>query len=180
MWKSLPAVALAATIGWVGTATADHGPESEVLFRHKKWEVAVVALGDDSVECNAAVQSGDSNFSIWANSNEVVQLQFYSQAWQFTDEKADIKVEVDRRGVWDLSNASLQEQSVFFTLNDSKASTRLLREIMAGNRLKLGNSDGDLIYTYSLSGSHASILKLIECVRLLQEYEGRTNTNPFN
>ena len=180
MWKFITAGALAASIGWGSYALADHGPESEVLFRHKKWEVAVVALGNDTVECNAAVQSGESNFTVWANSDEVVQLQFYSRAWSFNDETADIKVQIDRRGVWDLTDASLNEQSVFFTLNDSDASTRLLREIMAGNRLKLGNSDGDLIYTYSLAGSHASILKLIDCVRLLQEYEGRNDTNPFN
>ena len=101
-----------------------------------------------------------------------------STAWEFDNETADVVVQIDGRPKWTLNNSDLNQNSVFFTLNDSDASLRFLREIMRGNILYLRNTSGGLIERYSLAGSNASILKLSDCVDALAAVDG--DNNPFN
>lgn len=152
--------------------------ESEVLFRRKAWEVSLVAFDDGSFACMAEVGSNSSSFLIWAYSSNAANLQFYNTSWSFNNETANIVVKIDRRADWTLNNANLNENSVFFNLNDSDSSFRFLREVMRGNVLNLMTSDRRLIERYSLAGSSASIVKLSECVDLLGNVD--SDNNPFN
>jgi hypothetical protein len=67
-----------------------------------------------------------------------------------------------------LTNAQLDQNSVFFNLSDEGTSLKFLREVMRGNVLNLLTSNGSLIERYSLAGSSASILALSECVDALE------------
>lgn len=67
-----------------------------------------------------------------------------------------------------LTNAQLDQNSVFFNLSDEATSLKFLREVMRGNVLNLLTSNGSLIERYSLAGSSASILALSECVDALE------------
>ena len=152
--------------------------ESEVLFRRKAWEVSLVAFDDGTFACMAEVGNNNTAFLIWAYSSDRASLQFYNKAWQFNNETADIVVKIDRRADWTLNNAEMNENSVFFTLNDSDTSVRFMREVMLGNVLNLMTSRRQLIERYSLAGSSASIVKLSECVDLLGAADN--DSNPFN
>ncbi|MCA8869703.1 MAG: hypothetical protein KDA67_13695 [Rhodobacteraceae bacterium] len=152
--------------------------DSEVLFRHKAWEVSLVAFDDGTFACMAQVGNRDSSFLLWAYLNNSTSLQFYNTAWHFDNEVADVVLRVDRRPSWTLNNSNLNQNSVFFNLNDSNASMRLLREVMLGNVLNLYNSSGGLIERYSLAGSKASILRLSDCVTVLGTVD--VDNNPFN
>ncbi len=152
--------------------------ESRRVYQRKAWEVRVVAFDDGSFACVARVNAGSSNFLIWADPDETVSLQFYNRTWRLGNEKVDIVVRIDRRPKWTLNQARLTSSSVFFTLPDSKASLRFLREIMAGNRLSLYGSRGSRINSYTLAGSRASMLMLIRCVKALKGYD--SDNNPFN
>jgi hypothetical protein len=159
-----------------GGASAQ-GAESEVVFTRKSWEVRIVAFPDQSLACVARVQKPGSSFSIWADGSSAVQLQFFSTAWSFGKEAADIVVQIDRRAKWDLTNADLSDNSILFGLPNSKASERFLVEVTQGNRAKLFNTNGQLVEQWSLAGSMASINALIECAAALKL---EADPNPFD
>jgi hypothetical protein len=152
--------------------------DSQVLFRHKHWEVSLIAFDDGTFSCLAQVGGNNSSFLVWADVGSNASLQFYNTAWSFNNEVADIVVRIDSRPSWTLNNADLNQNSVFFNLNDSDASYRFLREVMRGNYLSLFSSSGSRIERYSLAGSSASIVALSDCVDTLKSMDG--DNNPFN
>lgn len=166
-----------------GVALASFGegayadPVSETVFQHRAWEVQVVAFDDGTTSCVAQVTDGGDSFSVWADAEDVVKLQFYSEGWDFGEgTTADLEVQIDRRAPWSLTNAELYLQSVLFTLPAGDEGTNFLLEVMRGNRLYLRNDGGDDVVNYTLSGSSASIRALIDCVEEL----GGGSGNPFN
>jgi hypothetical protein len=160
---AIPAVTLAQT--------------SEVLFSHKHWQVSWVQFEDGSQACLAQVADGSESFSIWADAEQSIQLQFYADYWDFGEgTSADLEVEIDRRGSWSMTNAELYLQSVLFTIPDSDDGVNFLTEVMRGNTLHLRNGKGEAVLDYSLAGSSASIDALISCVDALSS----NPSNPFN
>jgi len=152
--------------------------DSEVLYRRKAWEVSVVEFDDGSYACAAEVGSSSSSFLIWADAGSNASLQFFNSNWEFDQSTADVVVRVDSRASWTLNDATLNQNSVFFSLPDEDASFRFLREVMRGNYITLFSSSGSRIERYSLAGSSASIVKLTECVDALKSIDG--DNNPFN
>lgn len=169
-----PAIGALAVLGLAPLAALAEA-SSEVVFSHKRWEVRYVAFDDGTEACVAQVTQGSDSFSVWAQQDETLQLQFYSEAWDFGEgQTADLIVQIDRRAGWSLSNAELYLQSVLFVLPGDEDGWRFLREVMAGNTLHLQNDRGEGVMDYSLSGSSASIGALVTC------YEGITrSSNPF-
>ncbi len=152
--------------------------DSEVLYSRKAWQVSVLGYDDGLIVCRAAVGTQYKSFSIWGYSDDRVKIQFYDSSWQFNNESADVSARIDSRGKWTLNDALLDQNSVWLDLPDEDASLRFVKEVMRGNTLNLYGSNGGLIERYSLAGSNASILKLIECVDALQSVD--TDGNPFN
>lgn len=161
-----------------GTMAFGDVKDIQTLFRHKAWEVAFVTFDDDTYACMAQVGNDSQSFLIWAWADDSARLQFYDTAWQFDNETADIAIRIDRRALWTLTNASLNQNSVFFDLADEKASLKFIREVMRGNVLNLLSNSGNLIERYSLAGSSASISQLSDCVATLRSRGG--DKNPFN
>lgn len=151
--------------------------QSETLYARKAWEVQFVSFDDGTVSCLAQVSEGEESFSIWADAENLVKLQFYSADWDFGEgDTADLEVQIDRRGPWNLTDAELYLQSVLFDLPDSNIGTKFLLEVVKGSTLYLRDSDGNDVRSYSLAGSSASIQALIECVDGIGT---GTDTNPF-
>ncbi|GLS88850.1 hypothetical protein GCM10010873_38240 [Cypionkella aquatica] len=138
--------------------------EQQTLFQHKNWMVAVNSFDDGSIACQAAVDEGSESFTIWVFQDQSVRLQFYSTDWNFTDgDSADLQVEIDRRGEWSLSNASLTGNSALFDLPDSDKGVKFLVEVAEGRTAHLRDADGEDVRDYPLAGSKASMQALIEC-----------------
>lgn len=149
---------------------------SETLLTVKDWVVRVVGFDDGTISCLAQVTHGPISFSMWSGADELVELQFYDESWDLGQgQTANLKVQVDNRAVWNLSNAELHLQSVFFNIPDSNDGIDFMNEVMAGDVLYLGNADGDEQARYSLAGSRAAVGALIDCVSAL-----KSDTNPFN
>jgi hypothetical protein len=165
-----------AIIATTGAAWADS--QWTTIYQHRAWEVDFVSFDDGTASCVAQVSEGGESFSLWADSSEQVRMQFFSDAWNFDDSYVDIRVQIDRRPVWNLTNANLYKNSVLFDIEDSKQGVEFITEIMRGNVLYLGNDSGDTVQSYSLAGSSAAIGKLIDCVGALQRGASR-NSNPF-
>lgn len=162
----------------VGLSTHGAAAEatSETLMTVKDWEVQVVGFDDGTTSCLAQVTHGPISFSMWSGADELVELQFYDESWDLGEgQTADLQVQIDNYGVWNLTNAELHLQSVFFNIPDSNDGVGFMNEVMQGNALYLANEDGDQVGSYSLAGSRAAVGALIECVGAL-----KTDTNPFN
>ena len=168
------AVAALLTGALAGTVRAE--ASSEVLMSVKDWEVRVVGFDDGTITCLAQVTHGPVSFSMWSGADELVELQFYDESWDLGEgQSADLQVQIDNYGAWNLTNAELHLQSVFFNIPDSQDGVGFMNEVMQGDGLYLANDKGDQVGSYSLAGSRAAVGALIECVAAL-----KADTNPFN
>ena len=151
----------------------------KTLYQHKAWEVQVVGFDDGSLSCLAQVTEGNESFTIWADAESLVKLQFYSADWDFGEgDTADLEVEVDHRSPWTLNAAELYLQSVLFNLPNSDTGTKFLLEVVKGNTLYLRDDAGKDVRSYTLAGSSASIGALTDCVDAISS--GNADRNPFN
>ena len=139
--------------------------QSQMLYEYKHWQVEYVTFDDGSVACLAEVDASTDSFSIWTYPDATVRLQFYSTSWDFGDtgDTANLQVQIDRRGPWTLNSAELYLNSVLFTLPDSNAGSDFLLEVAQGNKLHLNSESGEGVMDYSLAGSKASMLQLVDC-----------------
>ena len=170
------ATGVALVLGLAAGAVAAE-PQSERVFAHKAWTVDVVMFEDGTLNCMADVTqgSGDS-FSVWSDPAGNLRLQFFSPAWDLGEgETADLQVQIDRCGPWELTNADLYLQSVLFDLPGTDAGSRFLSEVMRGNTLFLRNDRGEGVQAHTLAGSSAAIRALVDCVGAL----GMPEANPF-
>lgn len=165
------ALGLLAAPGW-----AD--PSSRVVFSYKHWTVSVVSFDDGTLSCAAEVAETNDNFTLWGHRDGTVQMQFYSAGWDLDGTAIDIQVEIDRRGSWNLRGAETFKQSILFVIADSREGVKFLGEVMRGNVLHLRTAAGRGVQSYSLSGSSASIRKLIDCMDYLQQ-NSAPSANPF-
>ncbi len=142
--------------------------QSRVVYRYKAWELRVVALDDGSLFCVAQVRpSNGTTFAIWADGRNV-KLQYYANVWDFGNSSyaQDVVARIDGRPQWNLRNAEFYKNSVIFTMPDGSGSTRFLREVAAGNTMRLYR-DGRRMGRWSLAGSRATMTRLVDCVKLL-------------
>ena len=134
---------VAACLSGLMTGTAGAEAQYETLYQHKAWEVQVVGFEDGSFSCLAQVSGSDESFTIWADANSPVKLQFYSSEWDFGEgDTADLEVEIDRRSPWTLNAAELYLQSVLFTLPDSDIGTKFLLEVVKGSSVSISTYFG--------------------------------------
>lgn len=148
---------------------------TDTLFQHKAWRVQGVTFDDGSYACLAEVSDPGESFTIWIFQDASIRLQFYSDSWDFGQgQTADLEVEIDRRSPWSLTAANLYKQSVLFDLPAQDNAGDLVVEVARGNTLHLRSADGTPVKDYSLSGSSASISKLIDCADAITK-----SSNPF-
>ena len=150
--------------------------QTEMLYQHKAWVVEGVTFEDESYACLAEVSDPGESFSIWAFPDETVQLQFYSEDWDFGDsDTADMEVEIDRRSPWQMTGADLTGGSVLFSLPNNDKSGDFIVEVARGRTLYLRTAEGESVRSYTLAGSSASIKVLVECMNTISG-----DSNPFN
>lgn len=159
------ATALAGFLAAPAAAT----PQSTMLYEYKHWQVEVVQYDDGSLSCLAEVDAVNDSFTIWINQDQSVRLQFYSTSWEFGEgDTADLRLKIDRRSPWTLTDAELYKNSILFDLPDSDASVNFLVEVAQGQRIYLQTASGEPVIDYSLQGSKASMNALIECGNALR------------
>ena len=167
-------------VGLVGLLVCGAAPvladKTDILYQHKSWMVEGVTFDDGSYACLAEVTDPGESFSIWAFQDESVELQFYSEDWDFADgDTADMEVEIDRRSPWSMTGASLTGHSVLFTLPSNDQSGNFIVEVARGNTLHLRSASGEGVRDYTLAGSSASIKALVDCMNSISG-----DANPFN
>lgn len=150
--------------------------QTDILYQHKSWMVEGVTFDDGTYACLAEVTDPGESFSIWAFQDESVEVQFYSEDWDFGDsDTADMEVEVDHKSPWSMTGANLTGHSVLFTLPNNNQSGDFIIEIARGSTLHLRTATGDAVRDYTLSGSSASIKALVDCMNSISG-----DKNPFN
>jgi len=164
--------ALALTALFAAEALAQ---SSRTIYTHRAWTVQVVALDNGSINCMAQVRSGGRSFSIWAEPEGRMRLQWFNPSWEFGTDTADVVAQIDGRPTWNLRAADLYKNSVLFYLPTSDSGVRFVTEVARGNNIYLYNNRGQLQISFTLAGSMASIRELINCVDGLNS-GGR---NPF-
>lgn len=125
------------------TALPALADRTDVLYSYKSWKVEGITFDDGTYACLAEVSDPGESFSIWISQDQTIQLEFYSQDWDFGDSgSADLEVEIDRRGAWTVPGATLKKSSVFYDLTGDKEAVNLVLEVAKGNTLHLRSADG--------------------------------------
>ena len=174
MFQGISLVLLAVGL-WAQPAFAAH---EDVMYSYDSWKVIGYTADDGTFSCLAEVTSPNANeaFTIWAYDDGAIDLQFYSEDWDFGESDwADLEVQIDRNAPWLLTDANLKQNSVWFKLPGEEAAGTLVAELAKGDLLHLRSRDGTPVRDYSLVGSAPAIAKLLDCGLAI-----RTKSNPFN
>ena len=155
---------------------------SRTIYKQQSWQVRVVNYDNKRLRCVAQVSQSGNIFSIWASPTSQIRLQFYSRDWAFGPRhRGNLKVRIDSYPSWRMTNAELYKHSVLFNLPSSSKGSKFLLEVARGEALRLYNSRGQHVRSYTLAGSRASMSALIRCVKALRSGKsGAKGSNPVD
>lgn len=146
--------------------------ESWTLMSHKHWEVSYIST-DDLVYCSARNMGDGMMFAINVGAGGVSVFVYDSRRDWNASFDALVKVKVDGRSPWTVSDVVANGEAISFDLVGDKGAA-FLREIEFGNRVSVdykeidedvSRFDSDL--WFSLSGSRAALFALNECMKRL-------------
>lgn len=154
MFKAVFSSVLAASILASGGVRA--GSTDTVLFTEGLWSVEHVAFDDGTASCAMSSATDIDAMTIWADEAGIT-FQVTSLAWNMSERQADIFVDIDYNRFE--GTASLDSNSIFvFDLKEE-----FVTSFAAGSAVALFNERGDRLLTYSLKGSAAATLALMDC-----------------
>ncbi|GHF05027.1 hypothetical protein GCM10016455_27890 [Aliiroseovarius zhejiangensis] len=147
--------------------------ETTRLFNHKAWSVELTHDQlDDDFWCNAETTNRAGQvFSITAYDNGNLGLFIFDRRWDINPRDIEFRIDIDYSR-WNVSGQA-QESYVSTFLGDPENSIKFLTELAEGSAVAVFNSDGRRLAVHSLSGSSASLRKLLECWNRIKK------TDPF-
>lgn len=155
-------ISLVFLISWPSILLADRY-ETTNLFRHKAWSVEITHDQlDNDFWCNAETRNRNGQyFSITAYDNGNIGLFIFDERWALRKRDIEFRIDVDYSR-WNVrGQASNSSVSTFLSNPDS--SIKFLTELAEGSAISIYNAADQRLASYSLSGSSASLRKLMEC-----------------
>lgn len=137
--------------------------ETTNLFRHKAWSVEITHDQlDDDFWCNAETKNRNGQyFSITAYDNGNLGLFIFDNRWALRKRDIEFRIDVDYSR-WNVRGKA-EDNYVSTFLDNPETSIKFMTELAEGSAVSVYNSDGQRLASYSLSGSSASLRKLMEC-----------------
>lgn len=147
--------------------------ETTNLFRHKAWSVSITHDQlEDTFWCDAKTSNRRNQlFSITAFESGGLGLFVFDNRWSLRKRALQFRIDVDYSR-W-IVNGNAEDTGVSTFLSNPESSVKFLTEVAEGSAIAVYNSDNRKIATFSLSGSSASLRKLMECWKRISP------TDPF-
>lgn len=148
--------------------------EDRVLFQHRDWMTYLQHDTDTGgLWCVAATANNSGQtFDITMFDAGVVALYVIDPNWSLASRVVNFFVDIDYSR-WQATGEAAGT-SVEVVFNDVDAAIAFTRQLMGGSAVAVYNSDGSRLATFSLSGSAAAVVKLLECYESI-----RGNVDPF-
>lgn len=135
--------------------------EATIIFSSGRWDVSHVAFDDGGAACRIASYGprGDA-MTFWSNGSGVVYVGS-DPAWHATPRTVAVTLDIDG-GRW-LAQAEVSGN----TITIAGLKPEFLDAVAIGRTIALFTASGARLMTYSLEGSAAALLKMVECVEML-------------
>ncbi len=148
---------------------------AQQIFQHKEWRVSLVPPSNGSPGSCAAetINRQGQSFILGANGMGNAVVLFWDRRWDIPARPLKFVLDVDYER-WFMTGTG-DGQSVHLALDGSQKAVELIDQLAAGRAVALYNTDGAKLAVFSLSGSKASMFKLLDCARSLSV----ANSDPF-
>ena len=139
--------------------------DEKLLFKKGDWEVALLRYDDRSTACIARNGLGNKEFQIYVNADVDEFAIFYDNS-NVNKNLKTFHYAVDDLASWYSESPYLDSGWLIVDLtNESeKALRELMKEIRKGQELFHLNDNNEIISSFSLKGSAASISELVKCI----------------
>ena len=139
--------------------------DEKSLFKKGNWEVVLLRYDDRSTACIARNGSGNKEFQIYVNA-EVDELAIFYDDSNVNETLKIFQFAVDDYASWYSESPFLDSGWLIMDLNSGseKAVTELIQEIRQGQELFHLDDNNEIISSFSLKGSAASISELVKCI----------------
>ncbi len=139
--------------------------DEKSLFKKGDWEVVLLRYDDRTTACIARNGSGSKEFQIYVNA-EVDELAIFYDDSNVNETLKIFQFAVDDYASWYSESPFLDSGWLVMNLNSGseKAVTELIQEIRKGQELFHLNDNNEIISSFSLKGSAASISELVKCI----------------
>jgi hypothetical protein len=164
--------ALAAMV--IGTAA--HAIESWEYSTHGYWQVDLIQFDDGRMACAAANANPDAGLALtlWDFNDGTYEIQVTDNTFNFRGTWGELSIAIDQGAIW-YGPAFFNGQAIF--INDL-TDVEMLMEIMEGNTFYVLDRDDYITHEFSLSGSRAAIMDMIECAGQIDN--GPADNQGFN
>jgi hypothetical protein len=166
-----------AAIGLVLSSVASFA-DTTVLLEHKAWRVEHhYDPADASQICTAGSATGPISLDLIATDQGALALGLYNPEWRMpTGETRALILDADFER-WTATATIADTALLLAEVGDAETAAELLADLGASTALAVSNTDMRRIATFSLAGSHAAVLKLVECWSRI--YRPLDRTDPF-
>lgn len=149
--------------------------QAEEIFRHKSWSVRYLPPeGEYPALCDASTTNRSrQTFTIALYDDGNLGIFFFDSRWNIPERPLDFVVDIDYER-WTLSGTGKGSSVHLLPTGDAKV-VRFLDELASGSAVALYNTDIRRLATFSLAGSSAALLKLLDCAKYIAE----KNRDPF-
>lgn len=153
--------------------------DTQVLFSHKAWSVEVTHdASDGTLWCNAETTNRNGqSFNVLTFDNGYAAVGIYDSRWKLRKRPISFIIDIDYSR-WNIDGTG-EDQSVSIGLTDSEKAGDFLQELSDGAAVAVYNADEKRIASFSLAGSSAALLKLMECWEAIQDVSPTQNSDPF-
>lgn len=152
--------------------------DTTVLLEHKAWRVEHFYDSEDGSQiCTAGATTGPISLDLIATDQGALALGLHNPEWRMpTGEARSLILDADFER-WTATATVADTAFLLAEVGDAETATALLADLGASTALAVYNTDMRRIATFSLAGSQAAVLKLVECWSRI--YRPLDRTDPF-
>ena len=153
--------------------------ETSTLFQKGTWTVTITYDNVDQDFWCAASTSNRQNqeFDLTFFESGQFTIYVFDNNWNISPRPIRFLIDVDYSR-WEMEGQG-NGVSISITPANSDNAAKFTREVMEGNALALMNADGRRLGTFSLNGSYAAVLKLLECYERISQRDPFSDIDPF-
>lgn len=154
--------------------------ETKSIFKKGAWSVSISHDSNDgTIWCTAQTYNRKRQiFTVAAHDNGSLGAMVIDNKWNIPERTVKFLIDIDYSR-WTVEGTGVGNM-VLVTLNDSDKSIKFLTELAEGSAVALLNSDERNIATFSLNGSYAGLLKLLDCWKSISTSDPfQSSADPF-
>lgn len=156
--------------------------ETNLLFKHKSWHVELTHdTRDGDVWCSAVTENrSGQTFNIVTYPDDSASLFVFDQNWNLSPRTIEFVLDIDYNR-WTVIGHG-EDIGIQVSLDGDDQAGKFILELAEGNAVALYNLDLRRLAVFSLAGSKAALLALLDCWEAISDQTSdpfKTQSDPF-